>query len=94
MQAPPRQAASAASHSHQALNAFAGAGADQHPIDSGVDLVEVVEEPVEVVVEMWEQVDLVDQHQIAGAEHQRVLEWLVLALGDRARPSPARPRRP
>ncbi len=30
-----------------------------------------------------EQVDLVDQHQLAGAEHQRVLERLVLALGDR-----------
>ena len=41
-----------------------------------------------------EQVDLVDQHELAGAEHQRVLQRLVLALGDRARPSPARPRRP
>ena len=58
------------------------------------DRVEVVEEAVEVEVEVREQVDLVDQHELAGAEHQRVLERLVLALGDRARPSPARPRRP
>ena len=30
-----------------------------------------------------EQVDLVDDHELAGAEHQRVLQRLVLALGDR-----------
>ena len=33
---------------------------------------------------MGQQVDLVDHDQLAGAEHQRVLERLVLALGDRA----------
>ena len=38
---------------------------------------------LEVEVEVRQQVDLVDQHQLAGAEHQRVLERLVLALGDR-----------
>ncbi len=38
---------------------------------------------VEVEVEVRQQVDLVDHHQLAGAEHQRVLERLVLALGDR-----------
>ena len=31
-----------------------------------------------------QQVDLVDEHELAGAEHQRVLQRLVLALGDRA----------
>src|SRR5215218_4831741 len=45
--------------------------------------IEVIDEAVEVEVEVLEQVDLVDQHQLAGAEHQRVLERLVLALGDR-----------
>ena len=45
--------------------------------------VEVVEELVQVEVEMREQVDLVDQHELAGPEHQRVLRRLLLALGDR-----------
>ncbi len=46
--------------------------------------VDVVEQPVEVEVEVRQQVDLVDEHELAGAEHQRVLERLVLALGHRA----------
>ena len=31
---------------------------------------------------MRQQVDLVDHHELAGAEHERVLQRLVLALGD------------
>ena len=38
---------------------------------------------VEVEVEVRQQVDLVEHDELAGAEHQRVLERLVLALGDR-----------
>ena len=55
----------------------------EHPLHARVHRVEVGEEAVEVEVEVREQVDLVDQHELAGAEHQRVLERLVLALGDR-----------
>ena len=42
------------------------------------------EQAVDVEVEVRQQVDLVDQDELAGAEHQRVLQRLVLALGDRA----------
>ena len=37
----------------------------------------------DVEVDVRQQVDLVQDHELAGAEHQRVLERLVLALGDR-----------
>ena len=43
----------------------------------------MAEEPVEVEIEVLQQVDFVHQHQLAGPEHERVLERLVLALGDR-----------
>ena len=46
----------------------------RHALHARVHGIEVVEELVEVEVEVREQVDLVDQHQLAGAEHERVLE--------------------
>ena len=51
-------------------------------LDAGMHRLEVVEELVEVEVEVRKQVDLVDQHELAGAEHERVLERLLLALCD------------
>ena len=48
-----------------------------------MDDVEVLLEALEVEVDVRQQVDLVDDDQLAGAEHERVLERLVLALGDR-----------
>ena len=43
--------------------------------------VEVREKALEVEVEMRQQVELVHEHELARAEHERVLERLVLALG-------------
>ena len=81
--APPRgdpTRASQSRHSSIPSPVFALTSIRSH---ARVHRVEVVEEPVEVEVEVRQQVDLVDQHQLAGAEHQRVLERLLLALGDR-----------
>ena len=82
---PPPSARRRARDSHVAprVDALAGARADEHALDVGVHRVEVVQEALEVEVEVRQQVDLVDQHELAGAEHQRVLQRLVLALGDR-----------
>jgi hypothetical protein len=49
-----------------------------------MDRVKVGEEAFEIELEVRQEVDLVDQDQLAGAEHERVLERLVLALGHRA----------
>ena len=62
--------------------------------DAGWTASRLCRKRVEVEVEVRQQVDLVDHDQLAGAEHQRVLERLVLALGDRGDHRPARPRRP
>ena len=51
-------------------------------LGTGIHLLDVVQEAVEIEVEVGEQVDLVHQHQLARAEHQRVLERLVLSLRD------------
>jgi hypothetical protein len=44
--------------------------------------VDVGEEPVEVEVEVRQEVELVDDHHVHGVEHDRVLERLLLAFGD------------
>ena len=46
------RAATASSHSRQAVDALAGARAEHDPLDVGVDLVDVVEQPVEVEVQV------------------------------------------
>ena len=66
------------------IDALARPRAQHDPLDVGMHDVDVVEELVEVEVEVRKQVDLVDDHELAGPEHQRVLERLVLALGHRA----------
>ena len=82
--APRTLAAMAASQSRQRVDALARARADQHPLARrGAPRRGCSRQLLEVEVQVREQVDLVDQHQLAGAEHQRVLERLVLALGDR-----------
>ena len=75
--------AAARATSRSALDALAGPRAHAHPLDARVH---GVEEPVEALhreVDVLEQVDLVDDDQLAGAEHERVLAGLVVALGDR-----------
>ena len=47
-----------------------------------VHLGHVVEEQVEVEVEERQEVDLVDYDEVDRTEHHRVLERLLLALGD------------
>ena len=44
--------------------------------------VDVGEESVEVDIDMRQQVDLVDDHQLTRAEHQRIFECLVFAFSD------------
>ena len=85
---PPRRHAGArtgtrSSHDAELLDALARAGAELDRLDAGMDRVEVVQVALHVEVHVREQVELVDHDQLAGAEHQRVLERLVLALGDR-----------
>src|SRR6478735_9147100 len=65
------------------VDASAGAGTEQLHLGKRVDRVHVVEETVELEVEVRKQVSLVHEHPLDRAEHDRVLEWLVLALGDR-----------
>ena len=79
-----RLCASSASHSRSCVDALAGLSAALDRAHAGVDDVDVVEQLVEVDVEVGEEVELVDHDQLAGPEHQRVLERLVLALGQRA----------
>ena len=40
------------------------------------------EEAVEIEIEMLQEIDLVDQHEVHPAKHQWVLDRLLLALGD------------
>src|SRR5581483_6103357 len=49
---------------------------------SGIDVGQVGQEAREVEVEVGEEVDLVDDDDVGGPEHHRVLERLLLALGD------------
>ncbi len=51
--------------------------------DVRVHLAGVLRGALEVEVHVRQQVDLVQQHQIGGTEHVRILERLVLALGGR-----------
>ena len=48
-----------------------------------MDGVEVRKVALEIEVEVRKEIDLVDDDELAGSKHQRVLERLVLALGDR-----------
>ena len=68
----------------EALHPLAGLGAALDDLGVGVHRADVGPQLVQVVVQVGQQVDLVHHHQLAGAEHQRVLQRLVLALGDRA----------
>ena len=52
------------------------------PSPSGLTARTLREQGVDVEVEMRKQIDLVDDHHVDGAEHDRILERLLLALGD------------
>src|SRR5262245_3559349 len=60
-----------------------GSRAHEEPLDAGVDGLDVVKEVLQVELEVGQEVDLVHEDELARAEHERVLERLVLALGDR-----------
>ena len=64
-------------------DALAGAGAHEQEPRRRVHVAEVGHETVEVEVEVREEIDLVDDDHVARPEHHRVLERLLLALGDR-----------
>ena len=57
---------------------------DADHIEGRVDPERVGDAPIDVEGDVREQVDLVEQHGRAGAEHVRILERLVVALGHRA----------
>ena len=64
------------------VDAFTGTSARRDDGCLGVDRAEIGEEQIEVEVEVWEQVDLVDHHHIDRPKHHRILERLLLAFGD------------
>ena len=49
----------------------------------GIDVAQVGVEQIEIEVEVGQEVDLVDDHDVGRAEHDRVLEGLLFAFGDR-----------
>ena len=50
--------------------------------DVGIEAQDVLFAGLQVEVEIGQHVDLVDEQHVADGEHQRVLEGLVVALGD------------
>src|SRR5690606_11566776 len=65
------------------VDPFPGPGTHQESWNAWVDGVERGVEPLEVVLQVGEEVDLVDQGEVRRPEHQRVLERFVLAFRDR-----------
>src|SRR5918993_5832986 len=59
------------------------AGARKYVLDTPIDRVQVPEELLQIKVQMLQQVHFVYQHEVRRAEHQRILEGLLLPLGDR-----------
>src|ERR1700722_10125346 len=64
-------------------HADAGAGADWQNRRRRIDLADTVDIRVEIDVQVWHQIDLVEQHYVDGAEHHRVLQRFVVTFGDR-----------
>src|SRR6266446_269069 len=52
-------------------------------LDLRVDTQRKLDTRPDVEVEIWQQVDFIQQHQIGLGEHVRILQRLVLAFGDR-----------
>src|SRR5262249_25317220 len=65
------------------VEAVAGARAEEEQAGRGIHIPDVVHQLLQVEVEGWEQVDLVDDDDVARPEHHRVLQRLLLALGHR-----------
>ena len=68
---------------NEGFNSFAGFGADGEDYGFGVALADVFAASVKVEVEIGHHIGLVDEYHIAHCEHQRVLQWLVVAFGHR-----------
>src|SRR5471030_3015634 len=66
-----------------AVKAVSSPSADVEHLDAWVDRGEVAQEEIQVEVEVREQIELVDQDQLDGSKHHRVLQGLLFAFGDR-----------
>src|SRR5215208_1418317 len=64
------------------LHASFCAGASEEALDAGVDRIEVPEKLLQIEVQMLQQIHFIDQHQIRGPEHKRVLQRLLLPFGN------------
>ena len=65
------------------VDTVAGLGRGLDRANIGIDVAKVGVEQLKIEVEVGEQIDLVDDHDIGGPEHHRVLQRLLLALGHR-----------
>ena len=64
------------------LDAGAAAGRNPQHHAAGIDLLDVILDPLHLHRQIGQQIGLGDQHTIGLPEHHRVLEGLVVALGD------------
>src|SRR4051794_6764428 len=64
------------------LQTLPRASAGENAWNVRIDRVQVPQELIQIEVQMLQQVNLVHQHQIRRAEHERVLERLLLPFGD------------
>lgn len=65
------------------LHAFAAGGGDKNNFNMRIDLAGAGRAPLNVEIEIRQQVDFVEQHQAGGGEHMRILQRFVFAFGDR-----------
>ena len=63
------------------VNTFAGLGADHEYLGVRVAALYIFLALLDIKVEIGENINLVDDNNIAYGEHQRILERLVVALG-------------
>src|SRR5215211_1143717 len=64
------------------IDAPPGPRAGKDGPDTRVDRIEVPEEPLQIEVQVLQQIHFVDQYQVGRAEHERILERLLLTLRD------------
>src|SRR5918993_1769443 len=64
------------------IDALAGPRAGEDGLHARVDRIEVPQKLLQIEVQMLQQIHFVDQYQVGRAEHERVLQRLLLTLRD------------
>src|ERR671911_1462583 len=64
------------------IDALAGPRAGEDGLHARVDRIEVPEKLLQIEVQMLQQIHFVDQYQVGRAEHERVLQRLLLTFRD------------